>query len=324
MLRSDMTRPWHSRDWPVLLFDMAVVALTIGAIDGDAVVATDSSLRIVRLPLSALCGIPCIPGTVLDVSMSIDPSHNKAIQPHAIVGVQQRIRTLLAPALDARALSRAVVLQLAGRSHTGVVLKWPAWPLLAALARGLVSSDVLNSPCGIEADWAAAAPRLHAIDAIAPDRAVSAINPQDTTLRITGLPPNTPLAVRLRFRTAAGVFLTNCVEARTAALTELECLRVAVIVAGHDALDSNHKDADTLSDVLSSLQSLGAVVVTGAINRETTHVVLVGYAEHATSQQKQMLQNCTQLHVPVVSPSWVSACLQSGKMQSVSRFYAPH
>lgn len=166
--------------------------------------------------------------------------------------------------------------------------------------------------------------KVHSIEAYCNGQRLptATIDPDETTLHLTGLDPGSTYTVRIVFRTAAGIFSTNEATGKTPTLDDMSCLCVTVLPGAEGESSSN--------TIIEALQEMGARVSFEFNPDETTHVVLFsagdvpnGESSDASDTVSPILKKCRENNVPVVDSGWVFACKRAGRMQSVSHFYPP-
>jgi len=170
--------------------------------------------------------------------------------------------------------------------------------------------------------------RVYAVEAQCNGQRIgsTAIDPEETLLRLTGLDPAKTYTLRIVFRTAAGIFHTNPVTETTPDLGALSCLSVVVMPSGstiQSGPQQTHAESslpERLAAVVDDLKELGATVTEAFDVDKTTHVVIVPGGEAAPGTA-EVLRQCKENSIPVLDSSWVQACQRFGRMQSVSRFY---
>lgn len=277
-------------------------SLTVGRIDsgGLAIVLTED-LEMLEVPASLL---PPGSGPGSTVRLQLMAAPEVASQHAAVLlALQQRLLTEYGQRFDEERLANC--LSLVHATHTTVMVRWPAWTELCAPTDPRTGSKS-NQP-HLAATGGA---QLHAIEGYIDDRPLPAarFHPEECTLRLTGLEPNHSYILRLVFRTSAGRFSTVPLTVRTRPLEDLSCLHVV---------------ADAVSpETLADLQAIG--VQLGTLSGETNLVVSGRnrlQLETDGQDDGALLRTSQQANVPIVTPAWVRACKEAGRMQSVSQFY---
>lgn len=276
-------------------------SLTVGRIDsgGLAIVLTED-LEMLEVPASLL---PPGSGPGSTVRLQLMAAPEVASQHAAVLlALQQRLLVEYGRSLDEERLANC--LSLAHVTHTTVTVRWPAWTELCATDPNDASKSTQ------QASYSIGGAQLRAIEGYLDDRPLPAarFHPEECTLRLTGLEPDHSYVLKLTFRTSAGRLSTAPLTVRTRPLEDFSCLRVAV---------------DTISsETLADLQAIGVQV--GALSGET-NLVVSGRNRLQLETDRQddgaLLRTSQQANVPIVTPAWVRACKEAGRMQSVSHFY---
>lgn len=221
------------------------------------------------------------PGSILRLDLAAAQTI-QGQREESFMALQSRLLEEFAREPDHRAIEGG--LSTTGRTHTSLTVGWPQWTEMS----GTQST-------------------LYAIDALLDGRRLPVtLTPEETTLKLSGLDPGRTYTIQLVFRSSAGRFSTAPLTLKTVALEDFSCLRVAV-----DGLPES---------VVAELGELGVHL---AAENESVDLVVTGRTQGQLLEgqdEGELLRKSRQAKVPLVTPEWVRACREAGRMQSVTQF----
>lgn len=262
--------------------------LNIGRIESGMAILLTDDLEMFELPAHLLSPAIHNNGTAKVVRLVVTSAAELQAARHAEhMSLQREILKNFGNEPDSVTIANC--LKVAFVSHTTALVSWPAWYQMA--------------PPGIT---------VHSLDGILRDESGGIIrrmeiSPEEVTLKLTSLQPNTSYKLTLAFRTSAGRYSTVDLPLKTPPLEDLSCLKVS--------LDN------VPSETINLLQSIGVQVVDFGVD---TSLVISGRNQDELREgpdDGELLRTAKNGSIPIVGTEWVLACKESGKMQSVSNFY---
>ena len=135
------------------------------------------------------------------------------------------------------------------------------------------------------------------------------IRAEETSLRLTGLDPDTQYSLHLVFRTSCGRLRTDPLVFRTAMADGVNSTNRSFSVTVDPSLGPRDRQR-----VVEQLQGLGAHVEADLDPDRTTHVVVESF-------QSPMASSAGRAGLPVISKEWVKVCHEAGRLVSITSFF---
>ncbi|GME68483.1 unnamed protein product [[Candida] boidinii] len=128
------------------------------------------------------------------------------------------------------------------------------------------------------------------------------------TIKLSGLPVDTPYTFQLRLDTTSGVYFSNLVELTTHKMTDLSGINICLGQIDYSLEEFGPEDLEEV------IREIGAKPVSSIVKTETTQFVCTqsGGAEY---------DKAVAMNIPIIRPEWLKACEQEKRIVGVNKFY---
>ncbi|GME90475.1 unnamed protein product [[Candida] boidinii] len=128
------------------------------------------------------------------------------------------------------------------------------------------------------------------------------------TIKLSGLPVDTPYTFQLRLDTTSGVYFSNLIELTTHKMTDLSGINICLGQIDYSLEEFGPEDLEEV------IKEIGARPVSSIVKTETTQFVCTqsGGAEY---------DKAVSMNIPIIRPEWLKACEQEKRIVGVNKFY---